>query len=212
MSRRMAESPASQRGFFGNAGMHYMAHQSTASRDETPEDLLRDQHIALQERMRNPIAFHAKNGRYHVLSSGTSTTRCKTVCRCCCQGSEWTCRKQSLETYQVRGCPRRCASSTLGMVHAAQAQPHHQQDHKAQGQIESTWWKTGVWNELFRDLCTCCYLVCDQAYDSYGHHLQLGLTSSWLIPKLPLRRTSTWNFLKAFRLRLATPRTTCSSF
>jgi len=39
------------------------------------------------------------------------------------------------------------------MVHAAQAQPHHQRDHQAQGQIESTWWKTGVWNELFRDLC-----------------------------------------------------------
>ena len=59
MSQRMAES-ASQRGFFGNAGMHYMAHQSTASRDETPEDLFHDQHLALQERMQNPIAFHAK--------------------------------------------------------------------------------------------------------------------------------------------------------
>ncbi len=51
MSRRMAES-ASQRGFFGNAGMHYMAHQSTTSHDdETPEDLFHDQHLALQERM-----------------------------------------------------------------------------------------------------------------------------------------------------------------
>ncbi len=59
MSQRMAES-ASQRDFFGNAGMHYMANQSTASRDETPEDLFHDQHLALQERMRNPIAFHAK--------------------------------------------------------------------------------------------------------------------------------------------------------
>ena len=59
MSQRMAES-ASQRGFFGNAGMHYMAHQSTASRDETPKDLFHDQHLALQERMQNPIAFHAK--------------------------------------------------------------------------------------------------------------------------------------------------------
>ena len=50
----------SQRDFFGNAGMHYMANQSTASRDETPEDLFHDQHLALQERMRNPIAFHAE--------------------------------------------------------------------------------------------------------------------------------------------------------
>ncbi len=50
MSQRMAES-VSQRGFFGNAGMHYMAHQSTISSDETPEDLFHDQHLALQEHM-----------------------------------------------------------------------------------------------------------------------------------------------------------------
>ncbi len=59
MSQRMAES-TSQRDFFGNAGMHYMANQSTVSRDETPEDLFHDQHLALQDRMRNPIAFHAE--------------------------------------------------------------------------------------------------------------------------------------------------------
>jgi hypothetical protein len=59
MSHRMAEF-TSQRGFFGNVGMHYMAHQLTTSRDETPEDLFHDQHLELQERMQNPIAFHAK--------------------------------------------------------------------------------------------------------------------------------------------------------
>ena len=59
MSQRMAE-PTSQQGFFGNAGMHYMAHRSTASCDKTPEDLFRYQHLELQERMQNPIAFHAK--------------------------------------------------------------------------------------------------------------------------------------------------------
>jgi hypothetical protein len=40
--------------------MHYMAHQSTAPSDDTPEDLFHDQHLALQERMQNPVAFHAK--------------------------------------------------------------------------------------------------------------------------------------------------------
>jgi hypothetical protein len=59
MSQRMAES-MSQRGFFGNAGMHYMAHQLTTSRDETPEDLFHNQHLKLQECMQNPIVFHAK--------------------------------------------------------------------------------------------------------------------------------------------------------
>jgi hypothetical protein len=50
MSQRMAESLAQ--------GMHHMAHQSTLS--ETNEDLFHDAHLELQERMQNPIAFHAE--------------------------------------------------------------------------------------------------------------------------------------------------------
>ncbi len=38
--------------------MHHMAHQSTLR--ETNEDLFHDAHRELQERMRNPIAFHAE--------------------------------------------------------------------------------------------------------------------------------------------------------
>ena len=57
MSRRMADS-VSQRDFSGGRNMHYMAHKSTIG--ETDEDLFHDAHIELQERMRNPIAFHAK--------------------------------------------------------------------------------------------------------------------------------------------------------
>ncbi len=50
MSRRMAESIAQ--------GMHHVAHQSTMG--ETDEDLFHDAHLDLQERMRNPIAFHTE--------------------------------------------------------------------------------------------------------------------------------------------------------
>jgi hypothetical protein len=57
MSRRMVES-VSQQDFYGNQGMHYMASQ--ANYDNTDEDLFHDAHLQLQERMRNPIAFHAK--------------------------------------------------------------------------------------------------------------------------------------------------------
>ena len=39
-------------------GLHHMAHQSTLS--ETNEDLFHHAHLELQERMRNPIAFHAE--------------------------------------------------------------------------------------------------------------------------------------------------------
>ena len=57
MSQRMAKSVL-QRKFYSNAHMHYMASQSLIG--ETPEDLFHDLHLELQERMRNPIAFHAE--------------------------------------------------------------------------------------------------------------------------------------------------------
>jgi hypothetical protein len=57
MSRKMADS-VSQQDFYGNAHMHYMASQSLMG--ETPKDLFHDSHLELQERMRNPIAFHAE--------------------------------------------------------------------------------------------------------------------------------------------------------
>jgi hypothetical protein len=57
MSQRMAES-MSQRDFYGNQGMHYMASQATTG--NTDEDLFHDAHLQLQEHMRNPIAFHAE--------------------------------------------------------------------------------------------------------------------------------------------------------
>jgi hypothetical protein len=59
MSQRMADSK-SQHDFYGTTGMHYMANVSTAYFNETPEDLFHDQHLDLQERMRNPIVFHAE--------------------------------------------------------------------------------------------------------------------------------------------------------
>jgi hypothetical protein len=50
MSRRMAESIAQ--------GLHHVTHESTMG--ETVEDLFHDTHLELQERMRNPIAFHVE--------------------------------------------------------------------------------------------------------------------------------------------------------
>jgi hypothetical protein len=39
-------------------GLHHVAHESTIG--ETNEVLFHDSHLELQERMRNPIAFHAE--------------------------------------------------------------------------------------------------------------------------------------------------------
>ena len=57
MSRKMADS-VSQRDFYRNAHIHYMASQ--AALDSMDEDLFHDAHLDLQERMDNPVAFHAK--------------------------------------------------------------------------------------------------------------------------------------------------------
>ncbi len=57
MSRRMEDS-VPQREFFGNSQMHYMASQ--AALEGTEEDLFHDAHLDLQERMQNPVSFHAE--------------------------------------------------------------------------------------------------------------------------------------------------------
>jgi hypothetical protein len=59
LSRRMAES-VSQREFFGDRNMHYMASQSTVGLNEAEDDRLHEEHLALQSLMGNPIAFHAE--------------------------------------------------------------------------------------------------------------------------------------------------------
>ena len=56
MSRAMAES-VSQREFFGNDKMHYMAARAVTEHDH---DRAHDEHLSLQDRMRHPIAFLSK--------------------------------------------------------------------------------------------------------------------------------------------------------
>ncbi len=55
----MADSK-SQQDFYGTTGMHYMSNVSKAYLNETLEDVFHDQHLDLQEQMRNPIAFCAE--------------------------------------------------------------------------------------------------------------------------------------------------------
>ncbi|KAL7479730.1 hypothetical protein ACHAW6_008691 [Cyclotella cf. meneghiniana] len=45
----------SQRDFYGDAGMHYMASQAVYDYTQSHDD-----HLSLQERMRHPVAFHAE--------------------------------------------------------------------------------------------------------------------------------------------------------
>ncbi len=54
----MSES-VSQQQFFGSSKMHYMAAKAVVT-GQTDEDKEHDEHLALQEHMRHPIAFHAE--------------------------------------------------------------------------------------------------------------------------------------------------------
>ena len=58
MTRAMAES-VSQQQFYGRSNMHYMASSAMVT-GQTDEDHEHDEHLALQDRMRHPIAFHAE--------------------------------------------------------------------------------------------------------------------------------------------------------
>jgi hypothetical protein len=57
MPQRMVKS-VSQRNFYRDQGMHYMASQATTG--DIDEDLFHDAHLQLQEQIRDPIAFHAE--------------------------------------------------------------------------------------------------------------------------------------------------------
>ncbi len=62
MSHTMADS-ISQRNFYGPSGMYYMSASATAgcnNNGQTPKDFFHDEHLAHQNRMSHPIAFHAE--------------------------------------------------------------------------------------------------------------------------------------------------------
>jgi len=194
----MAES-ASQRDFFG---------QSTASRDETPEDLFHDQHLALQERMRNPIAFHAEMlgdiMYYHqALQQPDAKQFADAVVKEVnghVDNNHWNLNKREDVPEDVQVVPsvwslRRKRNLTTNEITKYKARLNlHGGEHIFGMNYFETYAPVVTW-----------------LWASSSTGLFVKLTSLWLIPKLPLRRTSTWNFLKALRLRLATPRTTCSS-
>jgi hypothetical protein len=64
MTRAMVES-IPQLEFYGNSKMHYMASKATSNANgQTDEDREHNEHLSLQERMRNPIAFLAEDLMY----------------------------------------------------------------------------------------------------------------------------------------------------
>ncbi len=102
MSKKMAES-TSQKNFSGTSGMHYMANKLPTAFDETVEDLFHDQHLEIQDCMRNPLAFHAKMmGNIMHFQQAMNQPDKQQFCRGCHQGSQWPCHQRALGASQAQ--------------------------------------------------------------------------------------------------------------
>ncbi len=216
MSQRMAKSTC-QRGFFGNASMHYMAHHSTTSRNETPEDLFHDQHLELQEHMQNPIAFHAKMMgdimNYHqALQQPDAKQFANTVVKEVnghVDNKHWELVKQEEVPEDAQVVPfvwsmrRKCNLTTNKIT-----------KHKARLNLHGGKQVFGMnYFETYAPVVT---------WFAIRLVIVMGIIFNWALhqvdfimayPQSPVEMDiSIWNFFKAFRLRLGTPRTTCSNF
>jgi hypothetical protein len=126
--------------------MHSVALQATMSK--TSEDLVHDSHLQLQERMRNPIAFHAEMMGdivylQQVLRQPDAMEFLQAVIKevnghvdC----NNWTLQKRYkvLEDFHI-----------VPSVWALQVQPHNEHNQVTQGQVEPPWQKASLQNELF---------------------------------------------------------------
>ncbi len=163
-----------------------MAHQSTTSRDETPEDLFHDQHLGLQGRMQNPIVFHAKMMGdimyYH----------------------------QALQQPDAKQFAKAVVKEVNGHVENKHWELVKQEEVPEDAQVMPSVWSMRLRQRRRHRWRRWPQQLASAASSSTGLFIKLILLL--LIPKLQLRWISIWNFLKAFILRLETPRTTCSNF
>ena len=110
------------RDFYGDSNMlHYIA-ASSIQDVQTEVDLFHDYHLGLQDRTRDPIAFHACRQCLHQRLQCTETMTYLLWCQCPFQ--KWCCRVSYLidywaRTQSVAACngkmPRKCWLSALSM-------------------------------------------------------------------------------------------------
>jgi hypothetical protein len=99
MTRAIAES-VSQQDFYGQSQMHYMASSATDFvTGQTDEDREHDEHLALQERMRHPIAFQVEMMEdIMYLSQALQQPDAAHFV-------EWSCQQQPLAAHQAPRSP-----------------------------------------------------------------------------------------------------------
>jgi hypothetical protein len=192
-------------------GMHHMAHQSTLS--ETDEDLFHHAHLELQERMQNPIAFHAEiMGDILYLQQALRQHDAKEFVQAVVKEvnrhvdcKNWSLKKRSKVPENIQIVP-----SIWSMQCKRDLTMNEIKSHKARLNLHGgkqiygmnyfvTYTPAVTWFAI--------RLMTFLASSSVGLFAKLILL--WLIHKLQLRWTSTWNFHKVFRPCTGTPKITC---
>jgi hypothetical protein len=162
-----------QRNFYGTAGMHYMENQSLLT-GRTPEDLFHDQHLELQEHMRNPIAFHAEmmgDIMYfqQALQQPDAEHFIKAVIKevnCHVDNNHWALVKRDTVPDDVQIVP-----SVWTMCRKRDLTTNEIKSHKACLNLQGGKQVYGM--NYFETLHSGCNMVCNKAYDSVQHHFLL---------------------------------------
>jgi hypothetical protein len=120
------------------------------------------------------------DGWYYVSSTSTTTAWCEGICPSGHQRCQWTHGLQQLDAPEAKQSSWGCPDSPFSMVPTMQTQPHNKQSQITQGQVEHTWQKASLQNELFWDIRPHCHMVRHQAYDHLRNHFLLGPLTSGL--------------------------------
>jgi hypothetical protein len=177
MSHTMVESVSNQ-SFFGPTGMHYMsACATTTGTDDgqTTEDHLHDKHLALQDHMSNPIAFHAEMlGNIMFLNQTLKQPDASNFVKAIItevnghvNNKHWQLTKQSEVPPDVNVLP------SVWSLHCKQDITTIEIK-KYKSSTQPPWWKAGIRNELLRNFCICCHLVLHMPVDCHWHSQRLG--------------------------------------
>jgi hypothetical protein len=192
-------------------GMHHMAHQSTLS--ETDEDLFHNAHLELQERMQNPIAFHAEMmGDILYLQQALKQPDAKEFMQAIIKEvngdvdcNNWTFKKRSKVPEDVLIVP-----SVWLMQRKRDLSTNKIKSHKARLNLHGGKQIYGMnYYETYAPVVTWFAIRLMIIFGIISVGLFAKSILLWLIRKLQLRWTSTWSFLRASKLHTETPKIMC---
>ena len=126
-----------------------MTDVSKAYLNETPEDLFHDQNLDLQEWMRNPIAFHAEMmGNIMYYQQALQQPDAHQFAKAIVKEVDGHVENNHWQLIKCKDVPEDAQVVPSVWSMQRKTQSHHQRDHQAQGQVESSRRKASLRHEL----------------------------------------------------------------